>query len=110
MIEVVGHTVKIHRGDAGSFRVTFDGEDAPEDGVQVLFSVKREKRTDAVPIIQKTLTVSGKTVQADLSREDTAGLEPGTYYWDVCIMWPNLPWTPMDPEAFIIKPVVHDVS
>ena len=46
--------------------------------------------------------VAEKCVQIDLNSNDT-GMTPGTYWWDVCILWPGLPWTPMDQAPFIIK-------
>lgn len=110
MLDVKGRSVIVHRGDAGSFIITFTEADAPEDGVEVLFSIKGGKEDDAPVLLQRTLTVADHEIQIDISREDSRKLGSGTFYWDLCIMWPNLPWTPMDPEPFIVKRVVHDVS
>lgn len=108
MLEVKGKTISVHRGDAGSFTITFTGEDKPADGVKVLFSIKRANTRDAPVVRSKEITVGESKAEVSLTREDTA-LAVGTYYWDVCIMWPDRPWTPMDPEPFIIKAVAHDV-
>lgn len=108
MLEVKGKTISVHRGDAGSFTITFTGDDKPDDGVKVLFSVKRAKAKDAKVVFSRELTVAENAVEVSLTREDTAIAE-GTYFWDVCILWTERPWTPMDPEPFIVKEVAHDV-
>ena len=108
MLEAKGRTILVHRGDAGSFTITFTGNDKPDDGVAVLFSIKRAKAKNAQVIMSRELTVEDSAVEVDLTREDTAIAE-GTYFWDVCILWTDRPWTPMDPEPLIIKEVTHDV-
>jgi hypothetical protein len=83
-VEVKGHNIYHRRGDTGYLDVSlFLGDERYDlrDGDSGLFTVKKKKdSSDAV--YQKVMTEDGGFI---LEPEDTAGLEPGVYYYDVQI-------------------------
>lgn len=111
MIKIVGRKISITRGDCRPFTITLTGEDAPDDGTEVLFTVKKSSGY-AEPLIQKTVEVSGGKVTIQLTNADTKDKPFGVYEWD--IRFPNLygdnePYTPMEPAQFEIARVIGDV-
>lgn len=111
MIKIKGRKIIITRGDCRPFTITLTGEDAPEDGEDVLFTVKKTSGHQE-PVIEKTVQVSEGKVEIHLMNADTKGLPFGDYEWD--IRFPNMygesePYTPMDPEPFEIAKVIGNV-
>lgn len=83
-IEVKGRNIYHRRGDTGWLDVRLFMGDVPydlRDGDSGLFTVKKRKDSDDV-VYQKAMTEDGGFI---LLPEDTQGLEPGTYYYDVQI-------------------------
>ena len=111
MIAINGRDIEITRGDCHPFTITLTGNDVPEDGEKVLFTVKRDS-TSNTPLIEKLLEVSDGKVLIRITNADTKEIPFGTYQWD--IRFPNLmgdgePWTPMYPAKFAIVKVIGDV-
>lgn len=111
MIAINGKDIEITRGDCHPFTITLTGEDAPDDGEVVLFTVKRDA-SNTTPMIEKSLEVEEGKVTVAIMNADTKDLPFGEYQWD--IRFPNLmgegePWTPMKPAKFAISKVIGNV-
>lgn len=94
MLNIVGLYIEINRGNAAGLTFHFEGEDAPEDGTEVVFQVASRCHTEE-PLIEKRLTVEDGTITVSFVPEDTKQLAPGLYYWNACIQYENgeEPWT-----------------
>lgn len=111
MITIDGRKISITRGDCRPFTITLTGEDAPADGTEILFSVKKTSSQET-PVIEKRVTVDGGKVEIHLMNADTRDLPFGVYEWDIRI--PDLygegePYTPMEPAEFRIAKVIGNV-
>lgn len=81
-IEVRGRNVYHRRGDTGWLDVMLFMGCQPYDlkaGDSGLFTVKKNKNSEDV-LYQKVMTEDGGFL---IEPEDTAGLKPGTYFYDV---------------------------
>ena len=104
------HEIMIQRGDYAEFYIRFT-QNSPEDGTQILFTVKKDyeqKKTD----IEKVMTVEQGRVLVQIQNADTKNLPFGDYIWDIRL--PNLygekePYTPMAPKRFTVARVVGNV-
>lgn len=111
MIKITGKEITITRGDCRPFNIVLTGEDAPEDGSDVLFTVKKASGYREA-LIEKTVQVSDGKAVIQLMNADTKDLPFGEYEWD--IRFPNMcgegePYTPMDPAKFTIARVIGNV-
>lgn len=111
MIKIEGRKITITRGDCRPFTITLTGADAPADGTEVLFTVKKTSGHEEA-VLTKTVLVAGGKAEIYLRNADTKELPFGEYEWD--IRFPNLygesePFTPMDPAPFKIAKVIGDV-
>lgn len=106
MLNVIGLHIEINRGDAAGLTFHFNGDDAPEDGAEVIFKVMNFNcncKGDA--IIEKVSSVSDGEVVFSFTPEDTEEIEPGLYYWNACIQYMDgsEPWTILrDWQNFLI--------
>lgn len=112
MIKIEGRKIIITRGDCRPFTITLTGEDAPPDGTEVLFTVKKTSGHKE-PVIEKVLTIADSKVVIHLMNADTKELPFGLYEWD--IRFPDLygesePFTPMEPAGFEIAKVIGNVG
>lgn len=111
MIKIVGRKISITRGDCRPFTISFSGVDAPNDGTEVLFTVKKTSgHADAV--IEKRIPIEDGKVTIHIMNEDTKHLSFGDYEWDIRfpdLFGENEPYTPMEPAAFKIASVIGDV-
>lgn len=97
----------ISKGDSGYFTVNFTG-DIPSDGVEALFTVKKNLGKPASII--KHFTVNDAAVLIELTSQDTNKLEPGDYYWDLRIIFSETEVeTPIPPSLFKVLEVAGDV-
>lgn len=94
MLNIVGLYIEINRGNAAGLTFHFDGDDAPEDGTEVIFQVASRCNTDD-PLIEKTATVDEGNITISFVPEDTDQIKPGLYYWNACIQYADgaEPWT-----------------
>lgn len=111
MIKISGTMIEITRGDCRPFTITLTGEDVPEDGERVLFSVKKDS-ANSTPLIEKNLTVQDGKVSVQIMNADTKSLAFGDYEWDIRfpdMFGENEPYTPMKPARFRIAKVIGNV-
>lgn len=111
MIEIEGRHITISRGDCEPFTITFHGEDVPDDGTKVLFSVKKSSEMHNV-VFEKELELQDSQVIVEIKNADTKHLPFGDYEWDIRFpdfFGENEPHTPMKPELFTIAKVVGNV-
>lgn len=111
MIKIEGRKITITRGDCEPFTITFTGEDVPDDGSEVLFTVKKTSGHKE-PVIEKLIPLEEGKIQVQLVNADTKGLSFGEYEWDVRLKdyyGENEPHTPMDPAPFVIAKVIGNV-
>ena len=109
MFDVNGNTITVSRQDVGAFTVTFTGNDAPQDGTEVLVTLKEQPKKYAPTIWQKKLPVVDGKITVNINTEDS-DLPPGEYFWDVRILYENdEPYTPMTPASYVVLGVVGDV-
>ena len=111
MIE--GTKISITRGDAGPVRFTFTGDDVPEDGTDILFTVKKNSEYDKA-LIEKRVPVQGGQMEIFFHNEDTRSLPFGNYEWDIRLpdyYGTKEPYTPMiAPQIFEVTRVVGNVK
>ena len=111
MIKIdLNQQIEIQRGDFAEFYITFT-KNPPEDGMEILFTVKRTAMENRV-WIEKRYIVQGGRILVQLTNSDTKGMAFGRYEWDIRI--PNLygekePYTPMNPKPFVVAKVVGNV-
>lgn len=112
MIDIQGMNITVSRGDCSPFTITFTGEDVPDDGTEVLFTVKKTSMHEN-PVIEKRIPIVDHMVTVELKNADTKNLPFGEYEWDVRLpdlFGENEPWTPMKkPEKFTVAKVVGNV-
>ena len=111
MIKITGMNIELTRGDFAPFTITFEGDDIPEDGEKVLFSVKRNA-ADEDSVIMKMLEVNDGRATVEIHNVDTRDLPFGTYEWDIRlpnIYGENEPFTPMESHEFKIVKVIGNV-
>lgn len=109
MMNVNGQEIEVTQGDTGAFSIIFIGDDAPDDGVGALVSVKKTKTSETVEW-EKNLTVSGHAVEVTLTQADT-DLPFGQYWWDVRLIYEgDEVYTPMKPAPFRILEVIGEVE
>lgn len=111
MINIEGTHITISRGDCEPFTITFTGEDVPEDGALVLFTVKKSASSDN-PVLEKELVMQDSQIAVSIMNADTKKLPFGEYEWDVRLKdfyGENEPHTPMEPARFTIAKVVGNV-
>ena len=111
MIKISGTTIEITRGDCQPFTITLTGDDVPENGEPVLFSVKKDSN-NSDSLIEKNLELQNGQVSIQIYNADTKELPFGDYEWD--IRFPNMygqsePFTPMKPGKFRIAKVIGNV-
>ena len=101
MMELNGLNIEISKGDTGSIRVTFTGQDVPEDGTIALVSVK-SCANEEEPIWEKRIPVANAGCVIQLLHEDTS-LPFGIYKWDLRLIYNDGGiYTPMKPAKFIV--------
>lgn len=106
MLNIIGLRIEINRGNAAGLTFHFNGDDAPENGTEVLFQVACAPCNNTM-VIEKRATVDDKKITISFNREDTENLKPGLYYWNACIQYENglEPWTVLrDWQTFLILP------
>ena len=111
MIDITGCCISITRGDCQPFTITFTGDDVPEEGTEVLFTVKKSSGYHE-PVIEKRIPIHDSMITVEIFNADTKNLPFGNYEWD--IRFPNLygekePYTPIDPQPFVIARVIGNV-
>ncbi len=111
MIAISGTKISITKGDCQPFTITFTGEDVPENGTKVLFTVKRSS-SHPKPLIEKELSMQDAQVVIRIMNADTKELPFGRYEWD--IRFPDYygesePYTPMEPAEFSVLKVIGNV-
>ena len=94
MLNIVDLNIEINRGNAAGLTFHFDGEDAPENGTEVIFYVEEYDHIGN-PLIEKRATVNNNTVTIDFDPNDTKNIKPGLYCWNACIQYMagTKPWT-----------------
>lgn len=122
MIIIHDKHIAVPKGDSAYFTIVFGGNipnggapfaiildgDTPEDGTQVLFTVK--KNSNARACITKKLKVYGGAASVALKSLDTNKLEPGDYWWDARAIYPNGDVeTPAPKQKFTVLDVAGDV-
>lgn len=111
MIDIKGMNITVSRGDCSPFTITFTGDDVPEDGTEVLFTVKKTSK-HATPVIEKRIPILDHVVTIELTNADTKDLPFGEYEWDIRIpdlFGENEPYTPILPQPFVIAKVIGNV-
>lgn len=111
MIDIKGMNITVSRGDCSPFTITFTGDDVPEDGTEVLFTVKKTSN-HKTPVIEKRIPILDHVVTIELTNADTKDLPFGEYEWDIRIpdlFGENEPYTPILPQPFVIAKVIGDV-
>lgn len=108
-----GNNITITRGDTASLEVRLTG-DAPQDGDSVVLSVKQSAARPAA-VFEKAATAfeaapegeEGVIARFDIEAADTAGLDFGTYRWDLRIFYQDGEVvTPMTPRRFDVAEVI----
>ena len=109
MFNVNGQSISITKGDTATFTITFTGQDVPEDGTDVLVSLKKTK-TSATAVWEKRLKIASGVVSVLLRTIDT-NIDFGQYWWDVRILFSDgSVYTPMQPASFKVVEVIGDVE
>lgn len=106
MLNIVGLYIEINRGNAAGLTFHFDGDDAPEDGTEVVFQVASRCNTGE-PLIEKRAAVKEGKITISFVPEDTEKIEPGLYCWNACIQYADgaEPWTALrDWQQFQLLP------
>lgn len=106
MIGISGLTIKIHKGNAAGFQLELEGDELPEDGTIVRFRVRKNENYK-YPAIEKLIPIDNNLVDVDIFPEDTNGLSPGNYYWNLAILYAEgeEPWTLFEnAPLFVILP------
>lgn len=99
MLNIIGLYIEINRGNAAGLTFHFDGDDAPEDGTEVIFRVTERGNADEPliekTVIEKTAIVADSQITVSFNPEDTEQLAPGMYCWNACIQYADgaEPWT-----------------
>ena len=108
MLNLDGLNIEVTRGDTGSIRVSFIGEDIPEDGTIALVTVK--KAADTEEIWRKEIQVENGSCLIPLTAESTM-LDFGQYRWDLRLLYEDgSVYTPMAPAKYTISPVIGDAE
>ena len=108
MLNLDGLNIEVTRGDTGSIRITFIGEDIPEDGTIALVTVK--KAADTEEIWSKRIEVENGGCVIPLTQESTT-LDYGQYRWDLRLIYEDgAVYTPMPPAKYTITTVIGDAS
>ena len=110
-MEIVGPDITISRGNAAGLTIHLRGEDVPPEGTIALISLKKTPEYNAT-IWQKRIPIHNNAIDVMFTHQDTDH-EPGTYYWDVCILYNDgvSPWTLMKaPALFRIERVVGNAT
>ena len=106
MLNIIGLHIEINRGDAAYLTFRFNGDDAPEDGTEVVFQVVNRCHTDDA-LIEKNIFVEDGRIHVSFVPEDTGELEPGLYHWNISVQYfdGKEPWTVLrDWQDFQILP------
>lgn len=106
MLNIIGLHIEINRGNAAGLTFHFDGDDAPEDGTEVVFKVASRCNEDEL-LIEKRAAVEEGKITISFVPEDTEQIEPGLYYWNACIQYADgaEPWTVLrDWQQFQLLP------
>lgn len=99
--------IAITPGDSVDFNVTLCGENIPEDGSPVYFTVGYGPGDRF--LIEKCFPVHEGVVHVVLSTYDTVRLKPGNYKWDVRLEYTaDDRYTPMEPALFKVMEAVGD--
>lgn len=107
MLETDKLKISISRGDTGVITITFTGDDAPDDTVKALFTV-RKNIGDEEAVYEKEIAISEGKCVIGFSAEETE-IAVGRYYWDIRLLYENGEvYTPMKPSEFRIVEVVGD--
>ena len=84
MLLVENNDITMTKGDSGFFTVTFENGDGteyvPENGVTVLFTVKKKKESFYSPVLEKNGT---KIV---FNAADTEKIPSGEYVYDIAVV------------------------
>lgn len=111
MIDINGMSITVSRGDCSPFTITFTGDDVPEDGTEVLFTVKKTSK-HATPLIEKRIPIVEGMITVELNNADTKDIPFGEYEWDIRLpdlFGKNEPYTPIAPQPFVIAKVIGNV-
>lgn len=111
MIDIKDMNITVSRGDCSPFTITFTGEDVPDDGTEVLFTVKKTSEHKTT-VIEKRIPIVDHMITVELTNADTKDLPFGMYEWDIRLpdlFGKNEPYTPILPQPFVIAKVVGNV-
>lgn len=104
------------RGTNFSFGVVLTNPDGTPfviiDGQKIVFALKRE-RTDVNRLVVKTTVnqVDPGVYYLELFPEETLGLEPGMYYYDVSIQWGSSGFfNVIEASEFLLKPNISELG
>lgn len=103
--------MSIVRGTTNFFSVTVTDEDGneytPEESQVLVFGLKRNKLDENRVLVKKITLGTGSRHYLELSPDDTSGLEPGLYYYDISMQQgQNIFYNIVEASPFLIKPNV----
>lgn len=109
MQETCKPKLTIRKGDTEPITLVFSGEDAPDETVEVLFTVKKSINSPDAMIEKKVPITDGRCV-IELSAEET-DIQHGYYLWDIRFRYPDGSiFTPMGPARFEVVGTVGDTE
>lgn len=83
-------------GDKNSFTIKFTGNSIPDDGAEVLFSVKKKIGKDEPKVLEKRFNVANGCVDIAFDPRETCDIDCGAYKWDIRVKYSDDDiWTPM---------------
>ena len=103
MIAISGFNIKLHKGNAAGFQLKLKGEELPEDMTIARFRVRKNENYKD-PAIEKLIPIENGMIDVDILSEDTANLAPGSYHWNLAILYDEGrdPWTIFEVAPFFI--------
>lgn len=112
MLKIDRHSIEMTRGDSGRVMMRITGRELP-DGTQAVFTVKDTPWEPCSPVIEKVLDVEKGMVSVVLEPEDTEGMHPGHYVWDLRLKEPREDGrhdvlTPLEYAAFKIVEAIGE--
>lgn len=112
MLKIYRNSITITRGDSVRFEIALKNRDI-KDGTMAVFTVKDTPWEPCSPVIEKILDVMDGRVSVVLEPEDTEGLHPGHYVWDLRLKEPREDGgqdvlTPMEYAAFRIVEAIGE--
>lgn len=101
-------SVEIVRGTTNTFGIAVtdaDGEAYTLTGQEFLvFGLKRNRLNNDRVLTKKITNLADGVYYLELTPEDTAGLEPGKYFYDVGLQSGSLFYPVIELSEFLIKP------